>query len=317
MARTLLWTLVCCLVVPAGAAARTLDLVTYTAPRGWNVEEKDTHVSLSRLTETTYCMVTIYPSTLASGSLGASFAAEWEAVALKTIAEVDAPAPTTRRVGNTSAAVGSAESTTGGQPTFATLVVLDAGQSVVSLLVLAPSAAAMKACDAEVQPLLSGLSVKRVGAPSSPRSATPETPAPAPVAARPTRIAELAGDWGLTDGINERYVDRYTGTYAGTYSLHFTEKWTITPQGGITFDFFGLQNGRRLSEKSTGAVTLTDGILVIKLSNVQRYVLRGWYDGPGATVMVLNGPWYEQIPADILRDPEQGSNLDKKWLRKK
>lgn len=53
------------------------------------------------------------------------------------------------------------------------------------------------------------------------------------------------------------------------------------------------------------------------MSNVQKYVVRGWHDGPGGTVMVLNGPWYEEIPANILGNPEQGTNLDKKWLRRK
>src|SRR6185369_483067 len=41
----------------------------------------------------------------------------------------------------------------------------------------------------------------------------------------PTRtivVADLAGEWGITEGINTTYVDRYTGVYAGTDSLHFT-----------------------------------------------------------------------------------------------
>ena len=57
------------------------------------------------------------------------------------------------------------------------------------------------------------------------------------------------------------------------------------------------------------------GILVIKTTKERRYVLRGWLEGPNMTVMELNGPWYEYIPADILTNPEQGTNLDKKWVR--
>ena len=32
--------------------------------------------------------------------------------------------------------------------------------------------------------------------------------------------------------------------------------------------------------------------------------------------MTLNGPWYSDgIPADIINNPAQGLNLDKKWVR--
>jgi len=57
------------------------------------------------------------------------------------------------------------------------------------------------------------------------------------------------------------------------------------------------------------------GILVIKTTTERRYVLRGWLEGPNMTVMELFGPWYEYIPADILTNPEQGTNLDEKWVR--
>ena len=305
--------------LPAGAVARTLDLVTYTAPQDWNVEDRDgasgASAVLTKATSTSYCMIAIFAGTPAGSDLAASFRSEWQAVALKTIAAVDAPAPMTQRVGNTNAAVGSATSTAGGQPATARLLVLDAGASVASILALAPTPAAMKNCDAESAAMLRALVVRRV-------EATAKTPvadvAPAASAGdRPTRVAELAGEWGLTDGINETYVDRDTGAYAGTDSIHFRETWKVTAQGGISLDFFGIKNGKKIAEKSSGSVTLSGGVLVIKMSNVQKYVLRGWHDGPGGTVMVLNGPWYDEIPANILGNPEQGTNLDKKWLRRK
>lgn len=130
-------------------------------------------------------------------------------------------------------------------------------------------------------------------------------------------IADLAGQWGRNDGITTTYVDRDSGAYAGTDSLHFTEEWVIGANGTISLDFHGLQNGRRILEKSTGTVTLSaDRILVISMTNEQRYLLRGWLEGPGMTVMTLNGPWYEDgIPPAILTNPEYGTNLDKRWVR--
>jgi len=139
-----------------------------------------------------------------------------------------------------------------------------------------------------------------------------------PVPTRMITVADLAGEWGHNDGITTTYIDRSSGTYTGFESLHFTENWTITEQGEIFLDFFGLQNGRKISEESSGTVTLAGGILAINKSNTRRYVLRGWLELPEMTIMKLNGPWYDApIPEDIFTDPHQGWNLDENWVRKK
>ena len=64
---------------------RTLDLVTFTAPAGWAVEERAGGIGKH---------VVIHSSTPASGGLDASFAAECSSVALRTIDPVPAPTPT-------------------------------------------------------------------------------------------------------------------------------------------------------------------------------------------------------------------------------
>lgn len=244
----------------------------------------------------------------------------WKAAALETIDAVDSPEPTTRNLGNARAAVGSATLTSG---IWAMLIVFDAGASVLPMLVLTPTEDAFEAYEAEVERMLSGLVVKRVerteDAPAGVVAAEPQTAGGIPTPTRTITVADLAGEWGYNSGITTtRYVDRYTGTYAGSESLHFTTKWTITKQGGIFLDFFGIQNGKKISEKSAGTVTLAGGVLVIKMSNTQRYVLRGWLETPEMTIMTLNGPWYDDpIPENIFTNPEQGRNLDENWVRKK
>jgi hypothetical protein len=138
----------------------------------------------------------------------------------------------------------------------------------------------------------------------------------------PTRtiaVADLAGEWGYDDGISERYVDRTTGAYAGSDTLRFREKWLITAKGAISLDFFAIQNGRKIVQKSAGVVSLSaDRIMVIRMTNEQKYLVRGWLDTPTMTVMKLNGPWYaDGIPADIISNPAQGTNLDLQWVRLK
>ena len=311
------------ILVTAGAAsaARVLDLVTFTPPPGWNVEEKGAgltqQVVMSRATTTIYCMVSVCASTPASGDLEASFAAEWRSVALQTIDAVPTPKTERRTIGDANALAGAAVSTIQRQSVRAELLVLDAGANVVSIFVLTPTAAAFDTFKAEVQTMFAGIKVRRVNAApvTNAVNAGGGQPLVIPPPTRALTIADLAGEWGRNDGINTTYVDRYSGTYAGTDSLHFTEQWVITAKGEISLDFFAIRNGKKITEKSTGVVTLSGGILSIKMTNEQRYVLRGWLVTPNMTVMNLNGPWYEKIPPDILSNPEQGWNLDKKWVR--
>ena len=136
---------------------------------------------------------------------------------------------------------------------------------------------------------------------------------------RRATVADLVGEWGQNDSINTRYVDRYSGTYAGFESLHFTNKMTITAQGGYYNDFFAIQNGKKIKEDTNGTVAITGRVLSIKERNTKKYVIRGWLELPDMTILEVCGPWYDDdvIPEAIFSDPNQGANLDKKWVRKK
>lgn len=292
-------------------SVRTLDLATFAVPTGWQVEERGTgegrHVVMWTANATASCAFAVYASRAASGNLAASFAAEWTRIALQTLAPGPTPAAAESAIGDLLVAIGGTASSVQGQPMVGLLVVADAGSRVVPIMVLTPSFATLDSYRGAFDPFLASVAVRRVDAPapSEPRSQRPTL-----------TLAELAGEWGRNDGINTRYVDRQTGDYAGTDSLHFTEKWTITASGSITLDFFGIHNGRRIVEKSTGAVTLIgDGLLVIHKPNEQRFVVRGWEPAPDMTVMTLNGPWYGDVPPEILANPQQGANLDQRWVR--
>ena len=140
-----------------------------------------------------------------------------------------------------------------------------------------------------------------------------------PPISRQLTIADLVGEWGQNDGINTRYVDRYSGTYAGFESLHFTNKMTITAGGRYYNDFFAIQNGRKIKEDTAGTVTVKGRVLIISDRNTRKYVIRGWLELPDITILEICGPWYNDdvIPAEIFTNPNQGANLDSKWVRKK
>ena len=310
------------LAVPSADAApatRRFDLVTYSAPNGWKVEEKaGEHVSILRTTADNYCLIAIYTSTPARGDLAASFAAEWTRVALRTVDAVDAPIHSINDVGNARAAMGGATTTIQGRPVAAILIVLDAGPSVASILILTPSTQAFEAFSAEVQGMLGGLLVRH---PETPPDTTPTAPVQNGgklVVSPPSRaltIADLVGEWGHEDGITTTYVDRYSGAYAGYDSLHFREKWTITAKGVVLSDFFAIRNGKKIVDKTTGSIGISGRILDVKVGAAAKYMVRGWLEGPEMTVLKITGPFYEEIPQDVLDNPDQGANLDKYWVR--
>jgi hypothetical protein len=321
--RSLIWTSV--VVIWAGLAppradaappARTLDRVTYTAPERWKVDESTPgQVSISRIAGDSYCLVAIFASMPASASLEASFAAAWQNVALRTVAPVAAPVPTQGNVGNARAALGGAASTAGGKPVAAILIVIDAGASVVPILILTPSTEAFDAYSSDVQAMLGGLVVSRAdnkAPPPPPASGNPVVPPPT----RPITMADLAGEWKHEDGIMTRYVDRNTGAYAGFDSIAFRETWTINAKGVVTSDFFAIKNGRKIIEKTAGTMRIAGSILDVKIGSPAKFVVRGWLEGPEMTVLKICGPFYGEVPADVLAKPEQGSNLNQYWIRK-
>jgi hypothetical protein len=289
--------------MPSAADVRTLDIATFTVPPGWHVETRGTgagqHIAVSKAAADTYCMAVVYASTAASHTLEASFVSEWTRVALQTLDAVATPRPVISQVGALRVAVGAAASTNQGHPIVGLLMVVDAGASVVPILILSPSFGSLEPYRAEVDTILGTLSID----------------AQAVVPRRHVSVADLAGTWGRNDGINMRLVDRSTGAYAGTDSIHFTEQWEIGADGTIALDFFGIHNGRRIAEKSRGTVELSSGVLILRIANERRYVLRGWEEAPDMTIMTLNGPWYDAVPPDILANPSQGWNLDQRWVR--
>jgi hypothetical protein len=60
-------------------------------------------------------------------------------------------------------------------------------------------------------------------------------------------------------------------------------------------------------------------VISIRQTNTAKYVIRGWLELPDMTVLEVCGPWYDDdvIPQEIFNNPNQGANLNKKWVRKK
>jgi hypothetical protein len=77
-----------------------------------------------------------------------------------------------------------------------------------------------------------------------------------PAPTRQLTLADIVGQWGESDGINVTYVNRYSGTYAATDSLHYKSKMTFTADGGYYNDFYAIQNGKMIKDKTAGKISI-------------------------------------------------------------
>jgi hypothetical protein len=315
------------LIIPQTAfcQAEKLGIVSYTPPKGWPKTPKGNIVAFSDVNQTTgaFCIITLYGATPGTGNPNSDFAREWNNLVVKPLkAEAGPKTETEVADGWTVTAGGAAVDFQGGKA-VAFLTVISKAGTTVSVLGVFNNEAYLS----QLTAFVAGMEMdKGVAATTSAAASTPaglrydsygHLIIPPPT--RQLTIADLTGEWGQNDGINTRYVYRDSGTYAGADSLHFTNKMTLTAQGGYYNDFFAIQNGRKIKEDTKGSFSVSGSVLFIKEGNLRKYVIRGWLELPDMTIFVVCGPWYNDdvIPADIFTNPDQGSNLDSKWVRKK
>jgi hypothetical protein len=94
---------------------------------------------------------------------------------------------------------------------------------------------------------------------------------------------------------------------------------TFSPDGSYYNDFYAIQNGKMIKDKSTGTISINGRVLSVRQKGLAKYVIRGWLELPTMTILEVCGPWYDEqeIPQAIFDNPGQGANLDKKWIRAK
>lgn len=320
------------LFIPEKAFCQTekLGTVGYSAPKGWTKTDKDNIVAFSKFDQATgtFCIITLYGATPGTGKPESDFKREWANLVVKNMkAEPNPETESTVESGWTATAGGSSVDSDAGKA-FALLTVISGGGRTVSILSVFNDQSFMPQMAAFSDSIELGNAVADVPAAQAPANTAGGTSAPLrdsagrliiPMPTRQLTVADLVGEWGQDDGINTRYVYRDTGTYAGADSLHYSSKMTITAGGGYHNDFFGLQNGRKIKEDTSGTVAVEWPVFFIKQRNTQKFVIRGWLELPDMTILVVCGPWPDDdvIPAAIFSNPDQGSNLDKKWVRKK
>ncbi len=299
-----------------------LGIVKYTPPKGMNTATKENVVAFSQFDQTTgkFCIITLYGATPGTGNAESDFAREWNNLVVKTFTTAEAKPETVIEPADGWIAVGggsAVESDVGKAVAFLT-VISGFGKTISVLGVFNDPALA-----SNVDSFVSSIEVdKPADQANTPNLSAPQVENGKLVIPLPTRqltITDLAGEWGEdAQRISTTYVDRSSGAYRGTDNLTFRTKMSFTRSGGYLNDFFAIQNGRKILDKTTGTFAINGRVLSIKQGNTAKYVIRGWLEMPDMTILVVCGPWYDNdaIPAEIFSNPIQGANLNKTWVRK-
>lgn len=315
--------LLVCLSIPETVFGQTekLGIVNYTPPKGWNKTQKENVVVFHEINEAAarFCFITIYGATSSVGNPQKDFTKEWNNRVVTPFQAEANPETETESADGWTAISGGAAIDFQDNKAIAYLTVISGFGKTVSVLGIFNNEAYLT----QLSAFRSSIEMDKAAtvAPQA-VAAAPRTEGGRLVIPMPTRqltIDDLAGQWGENAGITTTYVNRYTGAYAGFESLHFSDKMTITKEGEYFSDFFALQNGRKIKEKTSGTVAVSGRVIVIKQTNTAKYVVRGWLELPEMTILTVCGPWYNDdvIPPEIFNNPDQGANLNKNWVRKK
>ncbi len=314
------------LFIPQMAFCQTekLGSVQYSPPKGLKKTTKENIVTFSELDEAAgkFCIITLYGVTAGTGSAQKDFTREWNNLVVEPLAAEANPKTETQAADGWTAIAGGTTVDFQGSKAAAFLTVYSGFGKTVSVLgvfndesYLTKLVAFSSSLDIEKEK--ETIAVAPAAAVAPPRTEDGRLVIPMPT--RDLTIADLAGEWGENAGITTTYVDRYTGAYAGFDSLHFSNKMTITADGGYYNDFFALQNGRKIKEKTSGTIAVAGRVIAIKETSIRKYVVRGWLELPDMTILKVCGAFYDDdvIPAEVFTNPEHGSNLNKTWVRKK
>jgi len=319
-----------CAFAPPPALCQTekLGIVQYMPPKGMTKTLKDNVVAFSEFDQVTgkYCIITVYGATPGTGSAQGDFRREWNNLVVKTLdkAQADPSTDTSMADGWTILAGGSPVESGAGKA-IAFLTVISERSRTVSILAVFNDPAYVKQVDTFISAIeleKPAATVGNVTAASNQLTLDSDGNLFIPQPTRQLTLDDLAGAWGDNPGrIATTYVDRTSGVYVGTDSLHFTNKWTFDSSGRAANDFFEVRNGKKLSDNTSGRITIEGRLLSIRQKNTAKYVIRGWLELPNMTILKIAGPWFDdqEIPERVFNDfgPDSRFILTTKWVRTK
>ena len=293
------------LIIPQSTFCQTetLDVIQYTAPKGWAKTVKEGAVVYSDINKAKdgYCVLTIYSSTVSSGNAQKDFANEWNALVVKPF-KVEANPKTESQTDpqGWQGTVGGAQfATDGGLKGIVLLTVYSGFGKTAAILAILNDESYLAVADAfvagvkldktkalaktapPVQSDTSNLST-RDPFPDKPNRG-PQEPLAGPLKNSIT-LNDLAGNWSEGGANVISYVNPSSGNYGGTDTTFFSDYYAIKADGTFESRFQGRTANHTVRETSTGTITLSGGYIYLKYTGGEN---RGTYKYQFVAYMVL------------------------------
>ncbi len=215
---------------PAAAASVTYGRLTFTPPAGWQVQTRESDMVLSGVDQAKgiYMLILISKDQPGSGATESMFASEWKALARGNFPGAAAPETSAGALpSGLKYREGTASVTLNANPALATLLVLDGGSRIQSVLFITPGPEARQAFEPQLLGFLGGLSM--AGAPGG--ASRPSLPAPS-VNATPSSPADRGRFEGA--GIAGVWMGFKSAPILGSYEPQ--PRWTVFFTDGRVFE---------------------------------------------------------------------------------
>ncbi len=314
--------LVFLLSIPISVFCQTekLGIISYTSPQGMARTIKENVIAFSEINQTTggFCIITLYGATAGSGNPTTNFTREWNNLAVKNLNAITNPETETQTAEGWTIIAGASAVDSEGIKGAAFLTVISGFGKSVSVLAVFNDQSYMS----KIAAFVSGIDLDKTAVTTPITTNQPSYDINGkliiPFPARQLTVADFEGEWGEdANRVTTTYVYRSSGSYAGSDNLTFRSKMTITKNGGYINDFFAIQNGKKIIDKTNGTISVNGQVFSITQADTQKFVIRGWLELPDMTIMILCGPLYDKDLARHIDNPEQGANLNNTWVRKR
>ncbi|MEP6947095.1 MAG: hypothetical protein ABJA02_14340 [Acidobacteriota bacterium] len=267
----------------------TLDIVSYTPPKGWSKTLKEGAVVYSDVNKATngFCVLTVYAGTLSSGSPQKDFAKEWNEFVVKPFKAEPGPKTQTQTTvdGWQATAGGSQIELDGGIKAASILTVFTGFGKTASILVISNDEAHLAQASALIDgiklnktkvmaktnlPIQNdpGLTVQKDPFPDKP-GYDPQQPLAGTVKESIT-MADLVGTWDEGGASVTTYVNSSSGNYAGTDTSFYAESYTIKANGTFDSKSAGRSSNSTFHEVTNGIITLSGGYIIVKFTGGAR-----------------------------------------------
>jgi hypothetical protein len=285
--------LFCVLIFAAETAAQVQSLgeVSFAVPDGWDyVVEADKGIVSSTQNGQVVALAVFRPLR-SSGNPDSDFRAAWAKVTRamqppQPIYEHKSLAGYQGRYGSTN---------TDDYSRYVHLYVLEAGESVIPVLVVTPNRQSFNSLEPLISLFVDG--VRQLPLKAQPPKAS-------------ITIVDLVGEWRSSGDSSLSYVTS-SGAYAGSSTVAHGVSYTIASNGSYKSQFAGIANRQIIRSNSVGTVELGPGTIGFRErgGKLSRYHFVSYQTAlNGATVLTLLGDQYEAKSANV-------SFYGEKWVR--